>query len=248
MKKSASSNTLQFSDKPTELDHMIEDFVILLDSLAVGIADIASESLELRDLSNDPQEHLASVSSRLVSVSSEYESIKSRIILVQNQFDKVQNNIFAGILMKHNDFEDSRDSINNSSTFIEQHLNRAVNRIRDGSPYEEAFDQMMLVAIEYVELVKKFNEAVVSYNKLHSTNLTGAKADLLIKKEKGPWKSTEEFDDYISALYAEIAMDHFEKEHFAEADAMSDEDFLKKWNARRAKFGLPPTTMEEYLS
>jgi len=43
------------------------------------------------------------------------------------------------------------------------------------------------------------------------------------------------------------AADRFMEEHFAKADAWSDEEFLERWNARRAKYGLPPNTMEEYL-
>ena len=40
----------------------------------------------------------------------------------------------------------------------------------------------------------------------------------------------------------------FDKEHFAKVDAMSDEEFLSKWNVRRAKLGLPPMTLEEFLA
>jgi len=245
MKKSASLSTPQFSDRPTELDHMIEDFVASLDKLAVDIQSILSKAI---DLAEDQSKPIISVASRLASQATLFDSAIGRINNVHDEIDKIKSIIDQGGLMCRDTYTASRDNVNDSSVFIENHINRAKGLLKYGSPYKEAFDQMMLVAIEYFELVKKFNEAVVSYNKLHSTNLTGAKADLLIKKGKGPWKSAEEFDDYITALYAEIAMDHFEKEHFAEADAMSDEEGLKIRNARRAKFGLPPTTMEEYLA
>jgi len=42
------------------------------------------------------------------------------------------------------------------------------------------------------------------------------------------------------------AADRFMEEHFAKADAWSDEEVRKWFDARRAKHGLPPLTDAEF--
>jgi len=57
----------------------------------------------------------------------------------------------------------------------------------------------------------------------------------------------------LSAFNIRSIPDHpaaelFDREHFAEADAMSDEEVRKRFDARRAKHGLPPLTDEEFFA
>jgi len=43
------------------------------------------------------------------------------------------------------------------------------------------------------------------------------------------------------------AADRFMEEHFAEADAMSDEELVRRWNAELVPLGFSPITMEDVV-
>jgi len=178
MKKSASLSASQFSDKPTELDHMIEGFVSSLDFIAANISSILFKAI---DLAEDQSKPIISVASRLAAQSTKFESIMMRINDVHSEIGKVQTIITQGTLMYQDTYNTSRDLANAASQFIETSINKAKDLLRLGSPYKEAYDQMTIVAVEYVQLLKMFNEVVASYNELHSANLAGAKTDLLTK-------------------------------------------------------------------
>jgi len=184
MKTSAYSNVAQYSDVTTELNKAIDDFVLALDKIAVSIAEVFNNSLDVRDYGDDIQKRTASISSRLISISSRVDHIEERIVSARDSLNFVRNTVNSGVLLDFLDYEDSRNSIDASSKYVETHMNMAANNVSRGSPYKEAYYKMTGVSDAFAGLVKEFNSVILIYNKLHNTTLNGAKTSYTFFKGK----------------------------------------------------------------
>jgi len=170
MKRTIVKCIQQFSTVPTELDHAFESAADGLQELAVGIADIGSSALDLFE--GEGNSPIKSVASRLVYQSSAVDKLKEVIAKVNAELDKVKLYVENGKLMYLKTYLVSCSNVNAASTFIETSINNAAFLVDEGSPYKEAYYNMTQVIIEYVGLVRRFNDCVSSYRKLH--NITDA--------------------------------------------------------------------------
>jgi len=168
MKVMSYSSLLQFSKNPTELDHMFEAVVDGLQEIAIGIADIGRVATDLFEDSSPTK----SVASRLVSQSSKFSLLMQTVREVRAELERVKVCVDRGALMAFDTYDVSRLRVNNSSKYIEKELNLLKRLLGRGPTYKKAYYQETQVIIEYVGLVRRFNECVAAYRELH--NITDA--------------------------------------------------------------------------
>jgi len=175
MKIASYSNVAQFASFPTQLDHLLEDFVMGLDEIAVAISAIGQAAVDLVEEGHP----IKSVSSRLLAQSSKFTDIMARIEIVKSLSKDVKDSIDRGELMFLDSYEDSLSRVNSSSRSIEEEINRARHAISRGETYKIAYYQETQVIIEYAGLVRKFNECVEFYRRIHHiTNASFKDADI----------------------------------------------------------------------
>jgi hypothetical protein len=163
------SRDLQFSNVPTRLNHLIESVVDGLGEIAIGIADIGQSAI---DLMAEGYPSVRSVSSRLSFQASKASQLLITIKRVKDEMANVKVEVNKKCLMKLSLYTASRLNINNASNYIENSIKVAASVINEGPTYKQAYYEMTKIIIEYVSLVKEFNNIIGSYRKIH--NITDA--------------------------------------------------------------------------
>jgi len=86
------SKVLQFADKPTQLDHLFEDFVEGLQCIGLGTASIGQAAV---DLAADDSHPFKSVSSRLQEQSSKLYKIMEDVVEVKKWVRQLKPSLIA---------------------------------------------------------------------------------------------------------------------------------------------------------
>jgi len=165
MKITSYLSVAKFASSPTELNYLIEAFVNGLDEIAIAISSIGQSAIDLAAEGSAP---IKTVASRLEDQSSKFFKIMQRVVEVNGLYDSIKTTVASKSLMSFDEYDASRLNINNNSRFIEEAINIEKTLLKKGSPHKEAYDQMTQVTIEYVGLVRRFNECVAAYRKLHN--------------------------------------------------------------------------------
>jgi hypothetical protein len=169
-------STKQFSDIPSELDNAIEDFSVGLSNIAAIMGMLHGPADRALAGPVKPTKQVASLSSVIATSSKEvFDRLMGYIDDVTDKCILIEHYVANNVLMKRAIFDESRLSIDDSSYLVQRRINSGQRLMNISEAHKSAYYETLKVMHAFRGLVLRFNEAVKSYNKLHSTNLATAK-------------------------------------------------------------------------
>jgi len=166
----------QFAETPTELDDALGKFSDGLWAVAIRLGKLSSSASKGLALLNAGPERIAFISSVLATASKEVlDSLMANIDSLKDDIDLVKIFVETGVLMRRTLYESSRERVDKASDNVQTHINIGARDMAESKEHSQAYYNSLKVMHAFRGLVHQFNEVVATYNKLHGTNLVGAK-------------------------------------------------------------------------